>query len=70
MLVRGQRALAIVTDYGEGGDCTLKLDLAKLQLPPLAKVTDLESGEAVTSAGPGQASFAVKKHDFRVLVFE
>ncbi len=70
VMVRGGKALVVVTDYGEGGDCTVQLDLVRLQLPELTKVSDFESGEAVTSAAPGQASFSLKKHDFKVLAFE
>jgi len=70
VMVRGGKAVVIVTDYGEGGKCAATLDLAKLKLPALATVTDFETGQPVTSTGPGQTAFTLKKHDFKVLVFE
>jgi hypothetical protein len=70
VMVKGEKAVVIVTDYGSGGDCTVRLDLPKLSLPALRKVTDMETGEPVVCAGPGQATFTLKQHDYKVLAFE
>jgi hypothetical protein len=70
VLASGERAIAIVTDYGEGGDCTMTLDLAALGLPNTVKPMNLETGEAMTAAAPGVVTFPLKKHDFRALLFE
>jgi hypothetical protein len=69
VMAKGPRAIAIVTDYGEGGQCSLELDLRGLGLPPTVKANDLETGEGV-DGGAGRASFPLKKHDFRALLFE
>ena len=68
--VNGQKAVAIVTDYGEGGTCAMKLDLAKLGLPATVKPSDFETGKAMTATGPGEVSFPLKKHDFKAVVWE
>ncbi len=70
VMVKGQKAIAIVTDYGEGGTCTMKLDLGKLGLPATVKPSYRESGEALTAAGPGEASFPLKKHDFKAVAWQ
>jgi len=72
VLVNGPRAIAIVTDYSEGGDCTIKLDLKALGLSRRGGIrpTDFETGEAMAAAGPGEVSFPLKKHDFRAVLFE
>lgn len=70
LLVRGAKALAIVTDYGGGGDGVVKLDLKATGVPETAKPKDLESGQGLASPGPGQASLNLKKHDYRVVVWE
>jgi hypothetical protein len=70
VLVRGGQALAIVTDYGEGGECRLQLDMAALKLTGMSKAMDVETGEAITCAAPGEATFALKKHDYRAVVWE
>lgn len=70
LLLRGNKALAIVTDYGEGGKATVQLDLTRLKLPATIKPRDLESGEALERPAPGAAAFSLKKHDFRVVIWE
>lgn len=70
VMVNGPRAIAIVTDYAEGGECTVQLDLAALGLPGTVAPTNLETGEALTSPGPGAARFALSRHDFRAVLFE
>lgn len=70
LLVRGPRALAVVTDYGGGGDCTVKLDLKAIGLPDTVRPKDLEKGQELSAPGPGQATFNLPKHDFRVIGWE
>ncbi|NSW57764.1 MAG: hypothetical protein HPY44_17285 [Armatimonadetes bacterium] len=69
VLVNGQKAIAIVTDYGEGGDCRLKLDLKAIGLPETVTATNFETGKAMDGAR-GEARFKMKKHDFRAVLFE
>lgn len=70
LMVKGAKALAIVTDYGGGGDAMVKLDVAALKLPATLKAKDLESGTALASPAPGTATFALKKHDYKVIGWE
>jgi hypothetical protein len=70
VMVNGPRAIAIVTDYGEGGECTLQLDLGAVGLPDTVKPADFETGEPLASDTPGHVSFALKKHDFKAVLFE
>lgn len=70
VLVSGDRAICVATDYGEGGECALTLDLTALGLPATVRPTDFETGEALTGPAPGTASFPLKKHDFRAVLFE
>jgi hypothetical protein len=69
VLVNGRRAIVVVTDYGEGGDCALELDLKALGLPNSVTATDLETGDTVPGVG-GKVVFPLRKHDFRALRFE
>ncbi len=70
VIVKGPRAVVVATDYGEGGECELRLDLAKLGLPATVKAADLETGEALAGDGRGAVRFPLKKHDFRAVLFE
>jgi len=70
VLSRGQRAIVVVTDYGEGGNCRLTLDLARLNLPPESTARDLETDEPVHRAAPGVLAFPLQKHDFKVVLVE
>ncbi len=70
VMARGPRAITVVTDYGAGGACTLTADLARLGLPAPVRPRDFETGEAVASPGPGQATITLARHDFKVIVFE
>lgn len=70
VMVNGPKAVAIVTDYGEGGKCTLKLDIKRLGLPDALKVRDLETGAALEGGAPGEVGFEMRKHDFKAVVFE
>jgi len=69
-LSRGGKAVVVVTDYGDGGDCTVKLEAAKLGVPTAAKATDLETGKAITGDLANGFTFALKKNDFGVLLVE
>ncbi len=70
VLVTGDRAICVVTDYGEGGDCTIALDLDAVGLPDTISPKDFETGEALTSNAPGTAGFPLKRHDFKAVLFE
>ena len=65
-IARGGKAVIVVTDYGNGGDCTVKLDLAALGLGAEAKAADFETGQAIEKVGPGEFKFQLKKHDFKI----
>jgi hypothetical protein len=70
VMARGQKALAIVTDYAEGGTCSIAFDLKALGLPPSVKAKDVEDGAALESPAPGVVVFPLKKHDFRAVWLE
>jgi hypothetical protein len=70
VLVKGAKAIAIVTDYAEGGTCALKLDVKSLGLPPTVKPGDLETGEALPSPAAGETTFPLKKHDFKAVLWQ
>ncbi|MCD6361369.1 MAG: hypothetical protein J7M38_10985, partial [Armatimonadetes bacterium] len=70
VIVNGNRAVAVVTDYGDGGECTLELDLKAVGLPATVRPTNFETGDAMTAAAPGVVTFPLKKHDFRAVLFE
>ncbi len=70
VLVNGPRAIVIVTDYGEGGECTLSLDLAATGVPATVVAKDLETGEPIAGGAPGSVTFPLKKHDLRAVIFE
>lgn len=69
-LVRGKRALVIVTDYGDGGDAKLTLDRAALKLPASATAKDFETGEPIAGTTVSELSFRLKKHDFKAVLIE
>jgi hypothetical protein len=66
-MARGNQAIAVVTDYGGGGTCTLELALDTLGVPAEATATDLESGAAVERLGPGVFRVDLPAHDYRVI---
>ncbi|MCM8757238.1 MAG: hypothetical protein NC823_02020, partial [Candidatus Omnitrophica bacterium] len=70
VFLRGKKALAIVTDYGEGGQATVSLDYQALGLTSNLRPKDFETGEELTVTGSGQPSFFLKKHDFKAILFE
>jgi len=69
-LVKGNRALAVVTDYGEGGECEVKLDLKGLGLTREVNASDFETSKEIERVEPGVFRFTLKKHDFRILRIE
>jgi hypothetical protein len=69
-LAKDGRAVLVVADYGEGGDCVVTLDIGKLGLKPEAAASDLETGEPIQRSAPGVFTFPIKKHDFRILHVE
>ena len=65
---RGGKALVVVTDYGGGGECTVRLDCAELGIAPTAKARDFETGEPIEGDARQGLRFALKKHDFKALL--
>ena len=61
-------AIVVVTDYGTGGACRVKLDLAKLGLGDKVTAANFETGDAVKRVGPGEFELTIPKHDFRILI--
>jgi len=70
VLVNGARAVVIVTDYSEGGNCTITLNLKATGLPATVQPKDFETGDPLSSPSPGVATFPLKKHDFKAVIFE
>lgn len=70
LLSRGRRAVVVVTDYGDGGPCRVKLEGPRLGLPAEAQAKDLESGAAVERVGTGLFAFPLNKHDFKAILVE
>jgi len=70
ILQRGKRAMIVVGSFGEGGDCTLMLDLAKLGLDAAAKAVNAETGKPLESPRPGSFVLPIKKHDVAFLRVE
>ncbi|NLX98695.1 MAG: hypothetical protein GXY83_21250 [Rhodopirellula sp.] len=66
-LANAGAAIVVVTDYGEGGDCRVMLDLARLGLKPEASATNLETGEPIGRSAPGVFTLPMNKHDFCIL---
>lgn len=63
----GGGAIVVVTDYGEGGQCSVKLDADTLGLKPEATAVDLETDKPIERTGPAGFRFPLSKHDFRIL---
>jgi len=66
-MARENAAIIVVTDYGEGGACTLKLDLPALGISGQPRALNLETGEPIQTTSPGLLQFSLKKHDFMVI---
>jgi len=68
VLSRAGRVVVIVTDYGGGGHCQVRLDREALNLPTSLQATDLETGEHIDLANEGILSFPLKQHDFKAIL--
>jgi len=66
-MTNGKEAIVVVTDYGDGRQCCVKVDLKSLGLGQNAEATDFETGEAIRRTAPGVFAFDLKKHNFRIL---
>ncbi|MDP6503751.1 MAG: hypothetical protein QF886_09055, partial [Planctomycetota bacterium] len=64
------KALVVVTDYGEGGECFVKVQTDKLGISKDANSKDFETGEVVEGSAASSFKFVLKKHDYRILVIE
>lgn len=69
VLSRPAKALVLVTDFGDGGECALTVDAGKLGLKNGFIAKDAETGEALTVTN-GRITFPLKKHDFRMVEVE
>ena len=67
VLSKTGEAIVVVTDYGEGGEARVLIDLETLGLREDGRGVDLETGEPIERSGPGGFVFDLKKHDFRIL---
>jgi len=70
LLVKSGSALVIVTDYGNGGNCKLRLDLQALRLPAGKKFYDLETGQSIEIKGTDSCAFTIQKHDFKLITYK
>lgn len=70
VISRDGRAIVVVTDYGAGGQGVLRVDLKTLALIPDCKARDIETDEPVQKARADAFTFALKKHDFKILLIE
>jgi hypothetical protein len=66
----GNKALVIVTSYGDDGVAEANVDNARLGIPMPRTVTDFETGESVDMSTSGEIRFPLKKHDFRIIKLE
>ncbi|MBI4025290.1 MAG: hypothetical protein HY360_09945 [Verrucomicrobia bacterium] len=62
-------AMIVACDYANGGNLTLTLDAKSLGLKSGFAAKDAETGEALPVTD-GKVTFALKKHDFRMVVLE
>ncbi len=62
-------AMIVVCDYANGGSPTLYVDTKALGLKADFAAKDAETGEALPVA-EGKVTFALKTHDFRMVVLE
>lgn len=67
---RNGKALVVVTDYGEGGECIIKLNADKLEIGKDARAKDFEKANVVDGDVAGGFKLLIKKHDYRILVIE
>ncbi len=66
-----ERVILQVSDWSEGGDAVLRLDTARLGLPPAFQAVNWEQPDQVFAAADGTLRIpSLRKHDFRVLVIE
>lgn len=61
-------ALVLVCDYGHGGNVSLVLDRAALGLKGKLSAVDLESGGALPVTANARVGFALRKHDFKLVL--
>lgn len=66
-LSRPGKTLVLATDYGGGGEYSLRLDTCMLGLKETLSAKDAETGESLPII-EGRVRFSLKKHDFRMVV--
>ena len=62
-------AVVVVCDYGNGGDLKLTLD-PSLKRGGTIRAKDMETNEPLVVAADGKVQFALKKHDFKLILVE
>ena len=61
--------ILVITDYGNGGDCQVKLDLQRLNLAPNFTATNVENAqEQLMAQGNILSIKGIKRHDFRTFI--
>lgn len=58
----------LITDFGNGGEGTIKLDIARLGLPANFVAVNQEHPEQKITAVNGAFKFPIKKHDYQLFV--
>lgn len=61
-------AIIVVSDYGNGGSCRVKVNLTRLGLPPDVHASNFETGEAIEQVATGEYRLTVPRHDMRILL--
>jgi hypothetical protein len=59
-----------VSDWGNGGSISLKLDRKALGLGDELKAVDAENDQPLTITPEGVVQFELKKHDFKLIKVE
>ncbi len=60
----------LVTDFGNGGTGTVKLDTARLGLPANFVAVNQEHPEMKLTAHNGAFTFTIQKHDYQIFEIE
>ena len=64
---RGDKLMLVATDFGDGGPCRVRLDLAKLGLTGRALTAANAETEAELAVDGSAVGFGLRKHDFLIV---
>jgi hypothetical protein len=70
LLSKPGAAVAVVCDWGDGGDVTLRFPLERLGLAGALQAKDVETEAALEATADGTVRFPLKRHDFKVVMIE